>query len=206
MTVLGLAVVIYIFTDVMSNIRLKGSFNYLMAVFYGVPQENYYRSIIMYIPLMIGMGVGLSQYVPEVLSKRIKLTLHLPMKGSAIIYNMILFGFGLVLLIYAAIFGTFFIMNNHCFPFEESWSVLISLTPWMLGGIAAYFMIAMISMEPNMLYQIFYVLVGYFLVVQFYIGTGHGDTRYIIPQLALMAIIPCVGLLYTSNRFIKGER
>ena len=75
-----------------------------------------------------------------------------------------------------------------------------------MGGIAAYFMIAMIAMEPNLFYQFIYALVAYYLVKQFYIGVEHADTRHIIPALAIMAFVPCTALLYTSYRFMKGER
>ena len=186
-SLVGLAIVVYIFLDVDNNVRMKGSFNYLMGVFYGMPQANYYNALIKYVPLLIGVCIGLSQYVPEVLDKRIKLTLHLPLRNTMV-------------------FGTFFYLNNSYFPFEESWAVLTSMMPWLLGGIAAYFMIAMIAMEPNLFYQFIYALVAYYLVKQFYIGVEHADTRHIIPALAIMAFVPCTALLYTSYRFMKGER
>lgn len=205
-TALGLAVVASIFSTVDYNVRLGGSFNYLNRIFFAMQQENYYRASIRLIPLIMAIAIGLSQYMPEVLSKRIKLSLHLPMRNTAVIYNMLLYGFILLLLIYGVVFGTFFFLNNQYFMWEETRVVLISITPWLLGGIAAYFMIAMISMEPNLLYQAIYMVVGYFYVKQFFIGFEHGDTRFIIPALAVMAIVPCFALLYTSNRFMKGER
>lgn len=204
--VLGLAVVAYIFLDVNSNVRLKGSFNYLMSVFYGIPQANYYKQLIQYIPLLMAVCIGLSQYVPEVLEKRIKLTLHLPVRNTVAIYLMLVYGFLLLLISYGIVFGTFFYLNNQYFMFEESRAVLISMTPWLLGGVAAYFMISMIAMEPNQLYQALYAVVAYYLVKQFYIGMLHADTRHIIGALAVMAVVPCAALLYTSYRFTKGER
>ena len=180
-SLVGLAIVVYIFLDVDNNVRMKGSFNYLMSVFYGIPQANYYNSLIKYVPLLIGICIGLSQYVPEVLDKRIKLTLHLPLRNTIALYTMLCYGFLLLILSYGVVFGTFFYLNNSYFPFEESLAVLTSMMPWLLGGIAAYFMIAMIAMEPNLFYQF-------------------------IPALAIMAFVPCTALLYTSYRFMKGER
>lgn len=148
-SLVGLAIVVYIFLDVDNNVRMKGSFNYLMSVFYGMPQANYYNALIKYVPLLIGVCIGLSQYVPEVLDKRIKLTLHLPLRNTMALYTMLCYGFLLLILSYGVVFGTFFYLNNSYFPFEESWAVLTSMMPWLLGGIAAYFMIAMIAMEPN---------------------------------------------------------
>ena len=54
-SLVGLAIVVYIFLDVDNNVRMKGSFNYLMSVFYGIPQANYYNSLIKYVPLLIGI-------------------------------------------------------------------------------------------------------------------------------------------------------
>lgn len=203
---LGLSVVAYIFITVDNKVRMDGGFNYLMKVFYGVPQANYYSSLIKFIPLIIALCIGVAQYVPEVLERRIKLTLHLPIANTKAIYSMLIFGFALLLVINLFIFCVFFYLNNTYFPFEESWAILISITPWILGGIAAYFMIAMISMEPNLLYQVAYGLVGLFLVSQFYVGIEHADTRLIISKLIALSILPCAGLLYTSNRFFKGEK
>ena len=57
-SLVGLAIVVYIFLDVDNNVRMKGSFNYLMSVFYGMPQANYYNALIKYVPLLIGVSVS----------------------------------------------------------------------------------------------------------------------------------------------------
>lgn len=204
--VLGVAIVIYIFLNVDNGVRMNGGFNYLMKVLYGIPQENYYRTWIMYVPLLVALCVGLPQYIPEVLDKRIKLTLHLPINNTKALYHMVLFGFFSLIITYLVVFGLFFVLNNRYFPFEESMAVLLSMTPWLLGGIATYFMIAMIALEPNLLYQILYSIVTYYLVKQFFVGYEHADTRNLIPILAVLAFTPCMGLLFTSDRFIKGLR
>jgi len=204
--VLGLAAVAYIFLDVDSSVRQNGPFNYLMSVLYGIPQGNYYIRIIRFLPLIAAVAIGFAQYVPEVLDKRIKLTFHLPMRNSRAIFLMLLYGFCAILMIYLFIFGAFFILNNHYFPWEETRAVLVSVTPWMLGGFAAYFMIALIAMEPRLIYQFLYALVAYFLVVQFYVGHEHGDTVRIIGKLAVLALMPAVGIFFSMQRFIKGER
>ena len=83
-----------------------------------MPQANYYNALIKYVPLLIGVCIGLSQYVPEVLDKRIKLTLHLPLRNTMALYTMLCYGFLLLILSYGVVFGTFFYLNNSYFPFE----------------------------------------------------------------------------------------
>ena len=43
-----------------------------------------------YLPLGVALLIGLSQFMPEITNKRIRLTLHLPIGGTAAVYTMIL--------------------------------------------------------------------------------------------------------------------
>ena len=45
-----------------------------------------------YLPLGVALLIGLSQFMPEITNKRIRLTLHLPIGGTAAVYTMILYG------------------------------------------------------------------------------------------------------------------
>ena len=49
-----------------------------------------------YLPALVGAGLGLAQFLPEITQKRLKLTLHLPDSRRAMMLGML--GYGLVLL------------------------------------------------------------------------------------------------------------
>ncbi|MDE6368065.1 MAG: hypothetical protein K2K94_02370, partial [Muribaculaceae bacterium] len=53
-----------------------------------------------YIPLAIGLAVGIAQMVPEVSQKRLKLTLHLPFPQFRLVAMMLVTGLLELLFIY----------------------------------------------------------------------------------------------------------
>ena len=52
-----------------------------------------------YLPALVGAGLGLAQFLPEITQKRLKLTLHLPDSRRAMMLGML--GYGLVLLCFS---------------------------------------------------------------------------------------------------------
>ena len=73
----GVGVVFYIFIGVENKITLMGAKNYTLNILYSNPPVIYY-SLLRYLPLLAAVSIGISQYVPEVAQRRIRLTLHLP--------------------------------------------------------------------------------------------------------------------------------
>lgn len=203
--VVGAAVCTYLYMDVASSFKTTGAFDYTLRIMYSNPQANFYRSIMMYLPLVASLFVGLSQFLPEVIDKKIKLTLHLPLKHNTVLFMMQSFGVCLLTVIYLAVLTGFFITGLTFFPAEINVAFAVSLAPWFIGGYATYFMITMISMEPNILRQIIYSALTYFFVRLFYTGVLHGDTERLIIPLVLLTVVSGITLFYSINRFIKGE-
>lgn len=101
-----------------------------------------------YLPLGVALLIGLSQFMPEITNKRIRLTLHLPIGGTAAVYTMILYG---VVLFCCALLPAVLITTITmavCFPAEITIPVWQTLFPWLLGGMTSYFFVAMIAFEP----------------------------------------------------------
>lgn len=73
----GVGVMFYIFIGVENKITLMGAKNYTLNILYSNPPVIYY-SLLRYLPLLAAVCIGISQYVPEVAQRRIRLTLHLP--------------------------------------------------------------------------------------------------------------------------------
>jgi len=45
----------------------------------------FYGGLYIYLPLFAGILIGITQFVPEIIANRLKLTLHLPMKENTIL-------------------------------------------------------------------------------------------------------------------------
>lgn len=203
--ILGVGICLYIYLDITSSFKIHGAFDYIIRVMYSNPQANFYRALLMYYPLVTSFCIGLSQYLPEVIDRKIKLTLHLPLKHNSVLTMMQSFGVLLLTIIYSIVILLFFLIGFKFFPVEVNRAFAISLAPWLLGGYASYFMISMISLEPVFFKQIIFAVVAYFFVKLYYVGYEHGDTVSLILPLLLLMLIAGLTQFYTINRFIKGN-
>ena len=94
--VLGVGTILYAFIGLNSNIiNADGGSNYVFEWFTQAGRPHY--GIFKNIPFIIALLIGGSQYLPEVLQKRIKLTLHLPLNEIVMLYTMVLYGFLMIL-------------------------------------------------------------------------------------------------------------
>lgn len=203
---IGVAVTLYIFTVVANKMTVLGAKVYTLQVLYDNPPVIYY-SLLMYIPLLIALCVGITQYLPEVNQKRIRLTLHLPVKNNRLILYMALYGVVALTVANIVVLGLFMWKNIAVFPDEVTMPVLRSLLPYFLVSYPAYNFIAMIAMEPNRWRQLIYTVIALLVLSPFMVGIGaHGANFQNVWALLLMTVASFPLLLYTSHRFNKGEK
>lgn len=102
-----------------------------------------------YVPLFIGLALGIVQFVPEMLQKRLKLTLHLPYPHQRMILWMLATG----LLMLASIFVLNYLMLGVYLRIllapELLSRILLTALPWYVVGFAAYLFTAWICLEPT---------------------------------------------------------
>ena len=89
--VLGLATVFYVFIRVENGMERFGAKTYMLKVLYDNPPLIYYR-MLLYVPLLIAACVGVTQYLPETVNRRIRLMLHLPVANTRLVLGMALYG------------------------------------------------------------------------------------------------------------------
>ncbi len=198
----GLLVVAYMFMNIQRSITFSGANN----VWYGIlfMNDQFFR-LMKYIPLLIGIGIGVSQYFPETVSKRIKLTFHLPINENKALLLMLGFGVLSILTTFALHFVVYWILSNYYFGSEITIATLISITPWFLSGLTAYFMVALIVLEPIWKFRILYTAAA-LMFVPLYLKSGMiGAYATINVQLALLTLLISVSLLFSAYRFRKGE-
>ena len=202
----GVCVILYIFAGVENRITLIGAKNYMLRVLYDDPQVIYYSSM-RYVPLLMALCVGITQWIPEVAHRRIRLTLHLPAGKNRLVITMAGFGIAMLTvgnLLFAALLLLF---NMQVFPWEITAPVMASIVPWLLGSYAAYGFIALIAMEPNRWRQLIYTVIGWYVTGLFITGVKmHGAYAGCTPVLAITALAVSCLVLYSAYRFYKGER
>lgn len=202
----GVGVVFYIFIGVENKITLMGAKNYTLNILYSNPPVIYY-SLLRYLPLLAAVSIGISQYVPEVAQRRIRLTLHLPVGNRTLFIGMAFYGLLLITIFNAIVLGFFLWKNSFHFSVRSyhigtSYRMgLVSRRYWV------YNYIAFTALEPNRLRQLFYALTGLIVLsLYFYDVPFHGAYGSSTPVLALLALLSCPLILFSGYRLNKGER
>lgn len=120
---LALAVCVALYAVLMMKrlIELKGV-DHLWLIM--LLKDNSFIDIIKYVPLVIGLALGVAQMAPEMAQKRLKLTLHLPYPQGKLVGLMLLTGLVELLVIFviqALIIG---IYDASVLPSEDRKSVV----------------------------------------------------------------------------------
>lgn len=199
---LNLGTVLFLAFSVKSIIWHWGASQYFASL---ILEKPIFFGTFKYIPVLTALLIGLSQFIPEITDKRIKLSLHLPVKNTVTIYSMVLFGFSVMAAILSISTLLLMLFFSFCFPTEITQAVWITLIPWILGGITCYFFIAMISLEPVWKYRFLYIIFVYFILQLFYFPYGLGNAITSYPLLLVITLISSISIIYTSHRFNKGE-
>ena len=200
--VLGVGTILYAFIGLNSNIiNADGGSNYVFEWFTQAGQPHY--GIFKNIPFIIALLIGGSQYLPEVLQKRIKLTLHLPLNEIVMLYTMVLYGFLMILSLMVIFMILFFTIDLYFFPVEMHVMAINAFLPWILGGFTTYFFVAMIAMEPSWKFRCLYAIVVYELLDIYLLG-GNMSNLYVL--MIIVLVIASLGMIYTANRFKIGEK
>ena len=73
------------------------------------------------LPLLAGIIMGITQFIPEMTKKRFKLTLHLPLGENRIVFLMLSYGMACLLLLFTVSYGGFLWGLSADFPREGSY-------------------------------------------------------------------------------------
>ncbi|HBL76899.1 MAG: hypothetical protein A2W90_00965 [Bacteroidetes bacterium GWF2_42_66] len=201
-TALGIFGVGYIFLKVQHDFAFMEAKNYWYnSLFKGLQYFGYLK----FLPLAGALAIGVAQYFPETINKRIKLTFHLPLKENKVLMMMHTFGTCSLLAAYLLIFAVFFGFSKIFFASEMVNGAVISVFPWFLAGLTSYFIIALVVLEPIWKYRIFYSLIGGFFVTIYLksaVTAGYGPAN---PILFVLTACLSIALIFSAYRFRKGE-
>jgi hypothetical protein len=200
--VLGILALSFIFIKVRHDILFSDAAGYWYSfLFRGSP----YYTLLRFLPLVTGLGIAIAQYFPETVDKRIKLTFHLPVRENEILIRMHFFGAASLTALFVLFYTIFITGSSIFFPSDIIVPALISITPWFLGGLATYFMVALILLEPVLLYRVLFGIVGAGFVSFFSLRAGIGGYKPILITLSALTILVSVVILFSGYRFRKGE-
>uniref|UniRef100_UPI003217FCC6 hypothetical protein n=1 Tax=uncultured Draconibacterium sp. TaxID=1573823 RepID=UPI003217FCC6 len=200
--ILGLSAVSYIFLNVQRDFKFSDANNYWYTImFMGV---RYFGSL-KFIPIFGALAISVAQYFPETVSKRIKLTFHLPLNENRVLLMMMVYGTVCLLACYILQLAVFYGLSVIYFPSDIIVPALVTITPWFLSGLAAYYLTALVVLEPVWKYRLAYLLVAGTFVPLYLQSSAIGAYAPANLGLAVLVIIISISLLFSGYRFRKGE-
>jgi hypothetical protein len=201
-TVLGIAGIGYLFLKVQHGFTFQGGTSFWYNIlFMGLQFFGFFK----YFPLFGGLLIGVAQYFPETINKRIKLTFHLPLKENNVLLMMHTFGVVCLVLSYMLLLGVFITLSSIYFPSQMVFDSIVTIIPWFLAGVVAYFFVALIVLEPVWMYRLLYAMVAVSFVniyIKSPVIAAYGPA---ITGLLVLTILMSIALLFPAYRFRKGE-
>jgi len=201
-TLLGILGIGYLFLALKHNFAFTGGKNVWNAALF---QGHQFYSLFKYVPLAGGLTIAVAQYLPETINKRLKLTFHLPLTENNGLLLMQAFGAGSLLISFLISGGLFTGFSLIYFPIEIVTDNVVTILPWLLAGFAAYFMVALIILEPNRVFRFFYSLVGGFFLTIYFASSGTAAYGPANSGLLVLTALLSIAFVFPAYRFRKGE-
>lgn len=140
------AVSVYAYIDLTYTIRMNEAVNVWFGILF---QGTSVSVLLMYLLPLAGISLAIVQFVPEMTQKRFKLTLHLPASESRLVSSMLLFGYGVLGVLYLCCLVFLSLLVSRVLPFEGVSMMLSQVLPWTAAGLAGYGFTAWICIEPS---------------------------------------------------------
>lgn len=199
---LGMLAVAYIFLRVQHDFKFNEPQNYWYLVMF---QNFQFFGPMKFIPIVGALALSIAQYFPETVSKRIKLTFHLPINENKVLLMMMLLGTACLFAAYILLLGLFYALSSIYFPSNVILPSLLSITPWFLAGFSTYYLVALIVLEPVWKYRFLYFIVTAAFIPLFLESGLAGAYAPANLMLALFTVLLSISLLFSGYRFRKGE-
>lgn len=199
---LSLIALINIFLKVRHDILFVDAANYWYSFLF---RGYTFFSILKFLPFVAGLAIAIAQYIPETVNKRIKLTFHLPVSENGVLISMHAFGTLVLVALLALVLILFIAGSSIFFPGNIIEASLLTMLPWFVGGIATYFLVALILLEPMWIYRGLYAVVAAGFVTIFFTGASIGAFKPVLLPLAIVTLLLSSVVLFSGYRFRKGE-
>lgn len=198
------AIIVYAFINNSQVLRLEGA----VVVWSSIITKDMplLPSFIIWLPLLAGLLVGFAQYTPEMANKRLKLTLHLPIPENKILAAMLIYGVGVLSVMFLFVYLVLIIGMSLYYPSEVVCAMIWSSLPWFLGGLIGYLFVAWICIEPVWKQRIFNSLIAIAFLSFFYMSGKSGAYATFVPYLVVLMVLAFSFPFFSTARFKDGAQ
>lgn len=162
--------------------------------------------LLQFLPLILGLGLAVVQFAPEMHRKSFKLTLHLPIRATRAVGAMLLYG---VVSLLAIFLPALLLMWGYlqAVMAPELWQhILLSTLPWYLAGVAAYLLTAWVAIEPTWRRRLMDTLMALLLLRIYFLAPAPEAYNGFLPLLILLTASYALFSLLSLTRFRDGRQ
>ena len=202
---LAVAMALSIYAVIMINrlVSLKGVEHLWLIM---LLKDNTFIDIIKYSPAAVGIAIGLSQMVPEMIGKRLKLTLHLPYPQRRLVMIMLATGLAELCVIFVFQAAVIVLRYWSLLPAELVGRVMLTALPWYFAGFTAYLFVTAICLEGTRIMRVILGLLGV-ATLMIYFLQGAPEAYNGMTVLSVVFICLLVVLSFGSViRFKEGRQ
>ena len=202
---LALAVCVALYAVLMMKrlVELKGM-DHLWLIM--LLKDNTFIDIIKYVPLVVGVAVAVAQMAPEMVQKRLKLTLHLPYPQRRLISLMLMTGMVELFVIYLLQGLIIFIYDASIMPSEMSLRVMLTTLPWYFAGFTAYLFVTSICLEGTWGRRIVLALLAVAVLMIFFLQPVPEAYNAVIWLMILFVFLLTIFSFGSVVRFKEGRQ
>lgn len=195
------ALTFYCFLNLSKVVQIRGAELLWEAL---VTKDTVLTEILRLVPAICGAVLALSQWIPEIVHKRLKLTLHLPYPQSGMLLWMAGYGLVALTLLFALQGAVSAWALSAWVPAELVVRVLRTMAVWYLAGWAAYLFTGALCLEPTWRYRIVVFVVAAGLLRLLFLSAVPEAYNGFFPWL-LLYVLAAGGLLFAGvARFKEG--
>lgn len=190
----GLLLEIYMFLKLGRSFRYAGYEHFWDVI---INKNHFVFGLIEYFPVASGIILAIAQFLPEMGNKRLKLSLHLPLKEEKVTSNMIFPVVGIFLTSMLLLTAIFLGGTRIFFASEMVYFFYLTILPWFLAGITAYFLGVFCITEPLWKRKIINIAISVAVLTVFFKNETQG--AYMGAQWFVFIIpLVCLSLIYYS--------
>lgn len=169
-----------------------------------IAKDTVLLELFRYVPAAAGVLLALAQFLPEVQMKRLKLTLHLPVKESVMTGCITCYGL-VVLTAFCAIHALVCaVLLGRWIPAELVSRITSTMLVWYLAGWAAYLWTCAICIEPTWRLRIVLATLLAALMGLFFLSPVPEAYNGFLPWLALYTLASAMLIFGGIERFKEG--
>ncbi len=159
---------------------------------------------IRYILLATGLLLAAAQFIPEILGRRMRISLHLPISRNRLISWTIASGLLFFLLIGLIDYCFLFFSMSYYFPAALTATIFPTILPWVLAGITGYCGCSSVLLETVLRRRVFLTIIFAIIISVFYRGHGYSWLVPVLPLLILTLPLALLTVYESARRFQQG--